>query len=81
MYEKIEERIAVAGVYRGAKFFPKRFSWRNRIFEVDNITFVVDFKDGATKKRRYSVTSGLNAYRLLFDRLQEYWQLEEIWVD
>lgn len=81
MYEPISEKISVAGIYRGTQFHPKRFMWRQKIYEVDAITFVADFKNGGTKRRRYSVTSGPNAYRLLFDRLEESWQLEEVWVE
>ncbi len=81
MFQPIDEKVTVAGVYRGSKFQPKRFLWRDKIFDVEAVTFVADVKNGGTKRRRYSVTSGPNAYRLLFDRLEESWRLEEVWVD
>lgn len=81
MFQPINEKITVAGVYRGSQFQPKRFLWRDKIFDVEAVTFMADVRNGGTKKRRYSVTSGPNAYRLLFDRLEESWRLEEVWAE
>ena len=81
MYQKIHENIQVAGVYGPAKFTPKKFKWKNRIYWVDEITSVADLKDGGVKKRFFSLVSKNEVYRVIFDRENEKWWLEEKWID
>ena len=81
MYETIGEKIEVAGAYCGGCFQPKKFRWRDRLYPIKAVTFVTDLRNGRTLQRRYSVLSGPQAYRLLFDRNEESWLLEELWVD
>lgn len=78
---EINERIEVAGVYAQGRFFPKKFKWKNQIFKIDQVTLVSELKDGLTKKRLYSVQSGPNVYRLIFDREGETWSLSEVWYE
>lgn len=81
MFQKIGERIAVAGVYKGSLFTPKKFSWKTRIFTIEKVTLISDTRDGMVRKRIYSVLSGKTLYRLLFNRETEHWTLEELWVE
>lgn len=81
MYQTIGEAIKVIGVYRQQTFYPRKFLWHQKEYPIEKITFVTDLRDGTTRKRRYSVVSGANAYRLLFNRTEETWVLEELWVE
>lgn len=81
MFQRIDEKIVVAGVYRQSAFFPKKFSWKNRVYPVHQITLVSDLRDGQVRERLYSVLSGTTLYRLLFNRETEIWKLEEIWCE
>jgi len=81
MYQKIDQLIWVAGSYQKAKFKPIKFKWQNREIKIDRITLISDFKDGAIKKRYYSVVAGSELYRLEFNRDSENWYLREIWVE
>jgi len=84
MYQRIDEKIAVVGVYQPAsrlKFEPKKFLWLHKTYLVEAITLVNDVKDGGVRKRLYSLVSGGNIYRVCFNRDSEIWQLEEIWYD
>lgn len=81
MYQTIAEPIAVAGVYQHFRFIPKKFKWGSREYLIDQITLISDIKDGGVKKRLYSVLSGLNLYRLEFNRETEQWLLQEIWCE
>ena len=73
--------MAVAGVFRTGRFTPRKFQWGSRVLQVDEVTLVSDLKDGGVRQRRYGVVSGGNLYRLLFNRENEQWILEEIWVE
>jgi len=81
MYQKINQKIWVAGYYKDSVFRPIRFRWQNREIEINKITLVSNFKDGSIKKRFYSVLAGLELYRLEFNRENEAWYLRELWVD
>lgn len=81
MYEPIHETISVIGVYKNAQFIPRKFLWRSKEYSVSQVTFVADVKDGSVRKRHYAVVVQSTAYRLLFDRAEETWSLEEVWCD
>lgn len=81
MYQTIGETIRVIGLYAHQSFVPKKFLWQQKEYPIEKITFVTDMRDGVTRKRRYSVVSGAQAYRLLFNRNEETWVLEELWVE
>ncbi|MDQ5951125.1 MAG: hypothetical protein QG639_402 [Patescibacteria group bacterium] len=81
MYEPIHETISVIGVYKNAKFFPRKFLWADKEYFISQITFAADIRDGSVRKRQYSVVADNNSYRLLFDRAEEIWTLEEVWCE
>lgn len=81
MYQIIGEKVSVIGVYTPGKFQPKKFQWRQQVFPIQKVHSVHDFKDGARRKRRFSVFAQGNIYLLEFDREIETWTLEQIWVE
>ena len=81
MYQRIHEKIEVIGVYQRAKFKPVKFKWQQKIYHIKQINLVSDLKDGGIEKRMYSVQIADQVYRLVFDRQEESWWLEEVWVD
>jgi len=81
MYQTIHEAIAVVGVYSHACFTPKKFLWKNRVHQIADITSVTDIRDGQVRARRYSCVAENNSYRLVFNRSEETWLLEEVWCE
>jgi hypothetical protein len=81
MFHTIGEKVEVAGVYAKGYFTPKKLKWGTKILQIEKVTLVSEIRDGDTKKRIYSFTSGKELYRLLFDRETEVWVLEELWVE
>lgn len=81
MFQTIGEKVAVAGVYSRGAFLPKKIQWGERILVIAEITLITDIKDGLVKKRMYSLLSGKELYRLIFNRDTETWVLEEVWVE
>jgi hypothetical protein len=81
MFTSISESIAVVGTYNHSSFHPRKFKWRDRVYMIEQLTFVTELKDGGVKQRMYSVTSGGNVYRLVFNRDTEDWQLAEVWCE
>lgn len=81
MYQRIDEKVAVAGVYNHSTFLPKKFQWGPKTYTVEKITLISDIREGDIRKRLYSVLSQGTLYRLLFNRNTENWNLEEIWLE
>jgi len=81
MYHKLHEPCAVVGVYNQGKFIPKKFLWKNNQYAIDQLTFITDIADGNVKKRMYSAQVNGNVYRLLFNRTDEKWFVEEVWCE
>ncbi len=81
MYQTIHDLIEVVGIYGRGQFHLRKFNWHGRVYVVDQVTLVANFKDGGVKQRMYSVQSGANIYRLLFNRENEQWYLDEIWLE
>lgn len=87
MYQTIGERIEVVVVYgppasklRG-KLKPIKFRWRGKVYPIRQITLATDTKDGGVRRRFFSVVSGGNVYRICFNRENEDWILEEVWME
>ncbi len=81
MYQTIGEDISVIGIFERGIFTPKKFKWRGNIFPIDQLCSVHNFKDGAVKKRRFSLMSGTTLYLIEFNRDLETWILQQIWVE
>jgi hypothetical protein len=80
MYQTITEEIAVAGTYKHQHFLPRKFEWHNRPYPIEEICSTHDFRDGSVRKRRYSVMAKGTLYLIEFNRDQEKWSLEQIWI-
>lgn len=81
MFQTIDEKVNVVGLYSGGKFLPKKIQWGERLLVIEEITLVSEIREGGVKKRMYSVVCGRELYRLVFNRETELWILEEIWVE
>lgn len=87
MYQTIGETIEVVGVYASSraglagKFRPAKFRWQGRVYPISQITLATDTRDGGVRCRLYSLVSGGNVYRVSFNRDNEEWLLEEVWME
>jgi hypothetical protein len=81
MYQKINDNISVLGVYSSQVFIPKKFKWNDKVYPIKDITLLNNIRDGSIKKRLYSVLSGVNLYRIEFNRESENWKILEVWCE
>lgn len=81
MYQTISEKIRVLGVFRNASFTPQKFNWNGKTYTIEKITGTHNLKDGGVFKRRYAAASGGNLYLLEYNRQEETWTLEQIWME
>ncbi|MCG2721831.1 MAG: hypothetical protein L6290_07435 [Thermodesulfovibrionales bacterium] len=62
------------------KIKPVRFRWNGKLFEVKDITYAWQTKEGQTKIYHFSITNGKTLYELSFDTVSLVWRLERLEV-
>jgi hypothetical protein len=60
------------------KIRPLRFKWSGKLFEVKDITYTWQTKDGQTKCYHFSVSDGKTLYELSFDTTSLLWRMEKL---
>lgn len=81
MYQPVQEKIIVAGVFRPGGFQPRKFLWKNREIQVEEITMQARVKDAGVQKQFYSVLNQGNLYRLCYTLDSQEWELAEVWYE
>jgi len=62
------------------KIRPLRFKWSGKLFEVKDITYIWQTKEGQTKFYHFSVSDGKTLYELSFDTTSLLWKIEKLEV-
>lgn len=60
------------------KIRPVRFKWSGRLFEVKDITYAWQTKEGLTKFYHFSVSDGKTLYELSFDTTSLLWRIDKL---
>jgi hypothetical protein len=62
------------------KIRPVRFKWNGRLFEVKEITYSWQTKEGQTKVYHFSISDGKTLYELSFNAASLLWHIERLEV-
>jgi hypothetical protein len=81
MYETIDEPVKVIASFDKGLITPHKFSWRNRVIQVDRVGMIHRTKDGAVTCYAFSVSSGSAAYKLLFNIATLKWTLQQVYQE
>jgi hypothetical protein len=57
---------------------PLRFKWSGKLFEIKDITYSWQTKEGQTKVYHFSISDGRALYELSFDTASLLWRLEKV---
>ncbi len=60
------------------KIRPMRFKWNRRLFELKEITYKWETREGQTRFYHFSVSDGKTLYELSFDTSSLLWRLEKV---
>lgn len=75
---EIQEPINVWVFFEKNLIKPYCFFWRGRKIKIDKINLVHTSKEGSSIFYHFSVSSGGNFYRLMFDTKSLKWSLEMV---
>lgn len=81
VHETIQEQIAVEVAFLHNKVLPRKFLWGSRVYEVKKVTMVHEEKQGNDKLYYFSVTDGINFFRLEFSTRDLSWVLSELYSE
>ena len=59
---------------------PVRFRWSGKMFEVKDITYAWQTKEGQNRMYHFSVSDGNTLYELSFDTSSLLWKMEKVEV-
>jgi hypothetical protein len=75
----IGENISVMASFGlSYKIRPVRFKWNKRLFEVKEITYTWQTKEGQNRIYHFSISDGKTLYELSFDTSSLLWRLEKL---
>ena len=75
----VGETISVIASFgRSLRIKPVRFNWSGRLFEIKEITYAWETKEGKNNIYHFSVTDGRSLYELTFDTDTLLWRLESL---
>jgi hypothetical protein len=81
MTMRIGETISVIASFGlPYKIRPVRFKWNERLFEVKEITYSWQTKEGQNKIYHFSISDGKTLYELSFDTASLVWHIERLEV-
>jgi len=60
------------------KIKPLRFRWSGKLFEVKDVTYSWQTKEGQNKIHHFSISDGKTLYELSFDTFSLLWRLEKV---
>ena len=81
MVEMINEKIKVGAVFSGAKIAPKWFYWKNKKYDIKQVSYFWDSKKGASNLKFFSVSADDNLYELCFDTGNMEWKLTKVYME
>lgn len=81
MLETINEPIEVEVDFLKEKVLPRKFCWSGKVYELKKLTLVHAKRQGREKIYYFSVSDGINFFRLAFNAGNLEWRLDEMYVD
>lgn len=77
--ETIDEPISVIASFGlPYKIKPVRFKWSGKLFEIKEITYTWQTKEGQTRKYHFTATDGKTLFELSFNTVSLLWRIENV---
>ncbi|MFH1508942.1 MAG: hypothetical protein ABIE68_02150 [bacterium] len=80
MVETINEPINVVASFANGKVRPRKFVWGRRVYPVEAIHLIHRSRKGRAELYFFSVSDGVNVFKLLFNNETLDWVLEEVYI-
>ncbi|MFH1191235.1 MAG: hypothetical protein V1670_03455 [Candidatus Omnitrophota bacterium] len=74
----LNERIEVLAYFKHAKIFPKSFTWKNKEYPIQTITYNWQERLGQALVNYFSVLCADQMYQISFNNSTFRWQIDKI---
>lgn len=74
----LNERIQVLAFFKNARIFPQNFTWNNKEYPIQKITYNWQERFGQALVNYFSVISAGQMYQISFDNSTFRWQIDKI---
>ncbi len=78
MQEPLNERIDCLAYFKNSRIFPKSFTWNNREYQVETITYNWQERLGQALVNYFSVLCANQLYQISFNNSTFRWQIDKI---
>jgi len=76
--DALNERIEVLAFFKHAKIFPRSFTWNNKEYQIEAITYNWQERVGQTLISYFSVLSAGQIYQISFNNSTFRWQIDKL---
>ena len=76
--EALNERIDVLAYFRHAKIFPRSFTWHDKEYQIESITYNWQERLGQAMINYFSVNCSGQLYQISFDNSTFRWQIDKL---
>lgn len=76
--EALNEKIEVLAWFKAGKIYPQSFSWNNKTYQVQRITYNWQERHGQEVINFFSVACGNDLYQVSFNNSSLGWRLEKV---
>ncbi|MDD4899207.1 MAG: hypothetical protein PHG68_01240 [Candidatus Omnitrophica bacterium] len=74
----LNETINVLAEFQHTKIYPRAFTWKNKDYKIDKITYQWQERCGREIINYFSVDTGASIYQLSFNNTSCVWKLDKI---
>ncbi|MDD5492766.1 MAG: hypothetical protein PHV60_08840 [bacterium] len=78
MIETINERIRVGAVFTGDQINPVWFTWKNRKYKIEQVTYTWRDREGEAILHYFNVLHSANLYELCLNNKTLVWHLLKV---
>jgi hypothetical protein len=76
--DALNEKIEVLAYFKNARIFPKSFTWNDRQYPVEKITYNWQERLGSAQVNYFSVIAAGQIYQISFNNSTFRWQLDKL---
>jgi len=74
----LDEKISVLALFKDARIYPRSFVWKNKPYEIKEITYSWQEKNGRETINYFSVSTGSDLYQISFNNTSYSWRMDRI---
>jgi len=76
--EILNERIEVLALFKNSRIYPKSFTWNNKEYQIDSITYNWQQHLGQALVSYFSVLCSGQIYQISFNNTTFRWQIDKL---